>query len=194
MNVTPVISYHNLDSTPTITEAIEKHFDRLRERYPGITACHVAVEIPHRHQRKGRRYSVSIDVHLPQRIIGVGRDPGTNEGHEDAHVAVRDAFRAAVRQLAHTDPRKRRRQRPAMTSPLEGVIVRWHRRNRFGFIRATDGHEVFFTANSYVGDPDEVRNGQHVRFDEAIGTTGPHATSVITVKRSGHRDAATLAS
>lgn len=194
MFATPVISYHNLDSTPTITETIEKHLERLGQRHPRITACRVAVEAPHRHQRKGRLFHVRIEVHLPQRIIAVGRDPGTNEGHEDVHVAIRDAFRAASRQLAHTDPRKKRRQRPAMTSPLEGVVVRWHRRNRFGFIRASDGHEVFFTANSYVGDPDEVKNGQHVRFDEAIGTTGPHATSVITVKRSGHRAAATLAS
>ncbi|MEK6578228.1 MAG: hypothetical protein AABZ55_03295 [Bdellovibrionota bacterium] len=40
-----------------------------------------------------------IDLTLPGREIVVGSDPSLNQAHEDAHVAIRDAFKAARRQI-----------------------------------------------------------------------------------------------
>jgi ribosome-associated translation inhibitor RaiA len=93
------ISFRNMD----VSEALEKRIrtraaelDRLCDR---ITACDVVMEMQHRHQSQGRMFHLSIDLALPGRTIVVRREPGAHHAHEDAHVAVRDAFDSARRQL-----------------------------------------------------------------------------------------------
>ena len=93
------IAFRNMD----VSEALEKRIrtraaelDRLCDR---ITACDVVMEMQHRHKSQGRTFQVRVDLTLPGRSVVVRREPGVNHGHEDAHVAVRDAFDSARRQL-----------------------------------------------------------------------------------------------
>ena len=67
---------------------------------PGrIVSCRVLIEAPHRHHQQGRLYRVRIEIGVPGEHIVVGRSPDEDSAHADPHVAVRDAFRAAKRQL-----------------------------------------------------------------------------------------------
>jgi len=69
------------------------------EVFDGVVGCKVVVEEPHRHHRTGRQFHVRVDVSVPGRDIVVSNDPGDAKAHEDAYVAVADAFDAAHRQL-----------------------------------------------------------------------------------------------
>jgi CBS domain-containing protein len=74
------------------------HVRKLEHFFDGIVACHVVLSGPHRH-RKGGLYRVRIDLTVPGEMIVVDRDAGLDHSHQDARVAVREAFLAARRKL-----------------------------------------------------------------------------------------------
>lgn len=93
------ITFRGMTSSPSIEAAVQRWADRLVQTYDRIQRCSVVVEVPHRSHRHGQTFHVRIEVAVPHRTISVGRDPGRDPGHEDAYVAIADAFRAARRQL-----------------------------------------------------------------------------------------------
>lgn len=50
-------------------------------------------------KRKERRYRVRMQLNMPQGPVIVGSDHPVNLPHEDVYVAIRNAFRAARREL-----------------------------------------------------------------------------------------------
>lgn len=99
MKLTPQITYRDVEPSPALDRSIRASVQRLDRYHPDIMACRVAVEAPHRHQRKGRHYRVRIDLSVPGKELVVGHHPQQNPAHEDLSVALRDAFRAARREL-----------------------------------------------------------------------------------------------
>ena len=93
------ITFRHMDPSPAIEARIRGRAEELVQFYDRITSCRVVVECRHRRHQQGKLFSVSIDLTIPGREIVVGRDPGANHAHEDAHVAVRDAFDALRRRL-----------------------------------------------------------------------------------------------
>jgi ribosome-associated translation inhibitor RaiA len=67
---------------------------KLDEFHPKITSCHVVVDELDRHKHKGNLFSVRIDLHVPGREL-----VATHQHHEDAYVAIGDAFDVMFRQL-----------------------------------------------------------------------------------------------
>jgi len=96
------------DSTPSdaLREAIEKRVDKVRERYGQITSCDVVISEPHKHKNQGNLFHCRIEIHLPGLQAVVDRSPD-DHAHEDAHVAVRDAFDSLERQLEHQRGKQR---------------------------------------------------------------------------------------
>lgn len=93
------ITFRHMDPSPALEERIRGRAEELDQFCERITSCRVVVECRHRHQQQGKLFSVSIDLTVPGREIVVGREAGANHAHEDAHVAVRDAFDALRRRL-----------------------------------------------------------------------------------------------
>jgi hypothetical protein len=87
----------------TTSEAVEADIRAWVEALEGlgerITSCRVTIEAPHQHHHHGGLYRVLIQLALPSHRIIVGRSPGEDHAHEDLHVAIRDAFRAARRRV-----------------------------------------------------------------------------------------------
>jgi len=75
-------------------------FERFRA---GITRCHVTVSEVGRHRRQGRGFEVSVEVRAP----GHEDIVASRQHDEDVHVAVRDAFDAALRQFEAMTKRRR---------------------------------------------------------------------------------------
>ena len=98
MQIPLEINYRNLEPTPALTDAIEKKTAKLEQFYDRITGCHVTLEAPHQHHHKGKQYQVHIRLTLPGKVLAVSHTTG-KQVHEDAYVAIRDAFAAAQRQL-----------------------------------------------------------------------------------------------
>jgi hypothetical protein len=98
-----------LQTTPSaVLEAdIREKVDTLAKLCDRIAGCRVFLEAPPRHHRKGGLFRVRIELDVPGAHLVVGRSPDQDTSHEDAYVAVRDAFRALRRQLEDHVQRQR---------------------------------------------------------------------------------------
>jgi ribosome-associated translation inhibitor RaiA len=106
-----VVSFHNLPPSPALEAAAQAEAATLASVFDRIVSCRVAIEAPHQRSHKGEVYRVRIDLGVPGKHIVVGRAPGDHPEHTDAHLALRDAFDAARRQLlAHAERSRGRAQ------------------------------------------------------------------------------------
>ena len=99
MQTPTTVSFHNLPSSPALEAAAHGAAAALGLVFDRIVSCRVAIEAPHQHRHKGDVYRVRIEINVPGKHIVVGRAPGDHPEHTDAHLALRDAFDAARRQL-----------------------------------------------------------------------------------------------
>ncbi|MFG0333022.1 MAG: HPF/RaiA family ribosome-associated protein [Maioricimonas sp. JB049] len=172
------LSFRNLDHDPVIEQEIHGYVAKLEEFFDRIISCKVVVEAPHQRHRQGNLFQVRIRLAVPRSEIVVDRASGSSPEHEDLHVAVRDAFKSARRQLKDY-VHKLRGEVKTHEEPPQGRIVRIIPDEGYGFIETPDGREVYFHANSLVDIRfDRIEEGTAVRFSEAPGDQGPQATTV----------------
>ena len=101
------ISFRDMEPTPALEKFIRNWVIRLERAYERIEQCDVVIERPHQHRRHGRPVRVRVVVAVPGPDIVVSRDHSLDDSHMDVYVAIRDAFRAARRQLEDRARRKR---------------------------------------------------------------------------------------
>ncbi|HIK53904.1 MAG TPA: HPF/RaiA family ribosome-associated protein [Synechococcales cyanobacterium M55_K2018_004] len=180
MKLPPQITFRNLPASKAVEAKILDHVARLDEFYGRIMSCRVAIELPHRHHQ-GNLYHIRIDLTVPGTELVVNRDPPQHQAHEDIYVAIRDAFDAAERELKRYAQR-RRGEVKAHEIPSHGRIASLFPDEGYGFIEATDGHEVYFHPNSLLNaDFSQLEVGQEVRFAEERGDQGPQASTVRVI-------------
>ncbi len=180
MQVPLHITFRHMDPSPPLEAQIRRRAAELEQFFDRITACRVTLESRHRHGRQGNLFEVRIDLVVPGREIVVGRDSGFNHAHEDAHVAVRDAFDALRRRL-EDHVRDSRGHVKLHAVPDHGRIARLLPDRDGGFIVSSDGHEIYFHRNSVVGGTyDALEVGAEVRFVAREGESdqGPQASTV----------------
>jgi len=120
MNFPLDISFRNMDPSPAVEERIREKAVKLERFHNRIIGCTVVVEAPHRHQHKGKLYSVHIDISVPGKDLIVDRAKPLDHAHEDVYLAVRDAFNAAARRLEdHT--RRMRGDVKTHNAPRDGA-------------------------------------------------------------------------
>jgi cold shock CspA family protein len=113
----------------------------------------------------------------------IDRNPSEDHAHEDAFVAVRDAFAAARRRLQDRRRRQRGQVKLHEASP-EGHVMRVDAEQGFGFIETADGREIYFHRNSVLnGGFERLCVGAPVRFAEEAGEKGAQASTVRLVGR-----------
>ncbi|HET9298925.1 MAG TPA: HPF/RaiA family ribosome-associated protein [Candidatus Polarisedimenticolaceae bacterium] len=201
MILEPRITYRNVHPTPHIERAVRREVAKLDRYAPDITACHVMIEIPHRHHGAPNPYHVRVELTLPGSQIVVGRQPSLHSRAQDLElgelprefaidapdqeiaVSLRHAFDAARRRLQDTVRRQRHAVKEHATSPL-GRVARLFPERGYGFLVAGDGHEVYFHRNSVLdGGFDRLEVGSEVRFAEEHGIDGAQASTVQPVPR-----------
>jgi ribosomal subunit interface protein len=179
MQIPLQITFKNMTSSPAIEGRIREKARKLERFSDRIAGCHVVVEAPHRHQRTGKLYQVSIDITVPPKgDLIVNREHRRDHAHEDVNVAIRDAFDAAVRQL-EDHARKVRGETKMHELPLHGRVVRLF--PDYGFVETSNGLEVYFHRNSVVNNGfDALEAGTEVRLvlAENESAQGPQATTV----------------
>jgi cold shock CspA family protein len=107
----------------------------------------------------------------------------TREENEDAYVAVRDAFDAAVRKLEE-HARRRHGDVKAHATPPTGRIIRIFPDSNYGFIKTSDDREIYFHRNSVLNeDFSRLKFGTEVTFIEEQGKEGPQAARVAISRR-----------
>ncbi|MEW5703672.1 MAG: ribosome-associated translation inhibitor RaiA [Pseudomonadota bacterium] len=99
MEIPLQITFRNMDPSEAIEANVREKTDKLERYFDRITSCRVVIEAPHRHHTKGKLYNVRIDIGVPGKEIVVTHSGPKDHAHEDAYVAIRDAFNAAARQI-----------------------------------------------------------------------------------------------
>ena len=175
------ITFRHMDPSPALEARIRQRADELDRFFDRITACRVVVESGTRRHQQGNVFDVSIDLTVPGAEIVVGRDSGANHAHEDAHVAVRDAFDAARRRL-EDHVRGRRGDVKLHAVPDHGRIARLLPDRDCGFILTAAGDEIYFHRNSVAGGVfDKLEIGAEVRFvaQSSESAQGDQASTVV---------------
>jgi ribosomal subunit interface protein len=88
------ITVRDIPHSEALDALIREKAAKLEALHSRITSCRVVVASEGRHRTQGRAIAVSVDLRVPDHEIVV-----TREHHEDAYVAVREAFDDLGRQL-----------------------------------------------------------------------------------------------
>ena len=186
MQTEPRITFRDIPASPALEDRIRDSIAALERLHPRITACQVVLSSHHRRHHQGGLFHVSIHLTLPEGEVVVTRDPPEHHAHEDAYVAVRDAFAAAGRRLQDHLRRARgvvKYHEPSLYGTVAALLP------DHGFIRsALDGQEIYFHRNSVLdGKFDQLQPGAEVRFalHEGEGEKGVQA-STVTVTGKHH--------
>jgi len=94
MKVPLQIIVRDIPHSDALDARIREDVAKLEEFHPRITSCRVTVSELRKHHHQGRHFQVRIDVRVPGKEIVANRDHD-----EDVYVALRDAFKAARRQI-----------------------------------------------------------------------------------------------
>jgi len=185
MQTQPQVSFHGLVADEEAREAVLDHVTQLDRIWDRITGCHVVITQPHRHHRSGRLYSVRVDLVVPGGEIVVNRDHHVDRAHADVHVAIRDSFLAARRQL-EDHVRRLRGAEKVHTARARGRIARLFPLQGYGFIETADGREIYFHRHAVAGHDDRrIDVGSPVFFTEEEGDDGPQAAFVQLIHPHG---------
>ncbi|KAA6184603.1 HPF/RaiA family ribosome-associated protein [Thiohalocapsa marina] len=181
MKIAPEITFRGMSATDALEADIQEKLEKLDRFFPDIMSARVTVEANHKHHHKGNLYHVRVDLTVPGQELVVSRDPKDHQAHEDAYVAIRDAFAAARRQLENY-ARKLRGNVKTHSPPSHGRVVELVPAMDYGRIETPDGRLVYFHRNSLVdADFDQLEAGAEIRFAEEAGAEGPQASSVHRV-------------
>jgi cold shock CspA family protein len=204
------ITFKSMDSSEMVENWIRKEAEKLETYYSPIMACHVAVEIPHRHHKNGARYHIRIHLKLRHGELVVKREPtlstrlrqlGETEStkqveldaaHKNLRQAIHDAFNAAGRRLR--DYAQRRNGRVKIHETLaEGKVSRLLPEEGHGFLMTPDGREIYFHQNSVLNRAfPRMAIGTRVAFSEEAGEKGAQASTVRILGKRGIRHAPQL--
>lgn len=88
------ISFEGLARSEAIETAVTQHAAKLDQFCDTIMRCRVAIVCDEKHKHQGKPFAVRIDLTVPGHEIVSNR-----HADEDVYVAMRDAFKAASRQL-----------------------------------------------------------------------------------------------
>jgi ribosomal subunit interface protein len=161
----------------SVESLIRDRAAKLERYYRRLVGCEVVVEGPGNRHRSGAPYRVRIDLKVPDHEITVDR-----HNAQDLAVAIRDAFKAAKRQLEDYS-RVRRGEKKLHEEQPRGHVVRLFPEEEYGFIQTPDGREVYFHRNSVL-EPgfEQLELGTEVRFTEERGDEGPQASSLTILR------------
>jgi cold shock CspA family protein len=149
----------------------------------------VALKGPGGHHQTGGLYEVNIRLVLPEgREVDVARTPKADERHSDLAFAINDAFKRARRRLQDKVRRMQGQVKQHEAAQPTGTVARLDERGEFGFLEASDGHEVYFHRNSVLnGAFNKLSVGTRVTFAEEAGEKGPQASTVRLLGKHGMR-------
>ena len=144
---------------------------------PRIIAGYVSIEAPHQHRQRDRLYLVKIKLTVPGGEINVSKQHWHDESHRDVYVAIRDAFQSIRRRLQDRQ-RVVRGDIKSNYRAQRGRVSKIFYQQGYGFLEDELGNEIYFDANSVVGEFDKIQLGQVVKYKKEQGQEGTQASTV----------------
>ncbi len=93
------VTFRRMNASDALEAAVREEAAKLERFHPGIIGCRVAVEAAHHRHVKGSIYLVRIDVTVPGSELVARSETSAPTPHENAYVAMRDAFHEMRRSL-----------------------------------------------------------------------------------------------
>jgi cold shock CspA family protein len=196
MEISPQISFRNIDPSPEIESRIREEISSLETYYPRIMGCRVVVDIPHKHHRFGNPYALRIDLTVPGGEISVNRAPSKYTDRKDIHDAkiskseeikvvhkqlnavINEAFDTA-RRLLQEHIRKQRSDVKMHEVIPHATVTKLFRRKGYGLLRTSTGRQLSFQNQSVLNeDFQRLQVGTKVTYVEEQGAKGPEATLI----------------
>jgi len=115
------ISFRHMKHSETIEGLVRERALKLDTFSDRIIGCRVVVEPAGKHHKLGNPYKVRIDLTVPGEEIVVTGGPSQRSEAKDIHVALRDAFDSARRQLEDYGRRQRGGAKPLATGMAPGT-------------------------------------------------------------------------
>jgi ribosome-associated translation inhibitor RaiA/cold shock CspA family protein len=174
------IAFHNMQPSDAVEAEIRKRAAKLDKIYDRLVGCRVSVEGLHKQHRTGNVYEVHIELMVPGQNLVVSREPHRVKeryANPDVYASVREAFKAAERQLKDFKERQRGEVKPH-EAMLPGRIIQVQSGQDHGFLMTPTGTQLYFHRNSVMDGFDGLKPGDPVNFVEAAGDTGPTASKV----------------
>jgi ribosome-associated translation inhibitor RaiA/cold shock CspA family protein len=175
------IAFHNLQSSEHLEADIRERAGKLTRLYDRLTACRVSVEADHKQHRTGNLYQVHIVMTVPGQELVVSRElhkAKQRYADPDIHTSIREAFKAAERQLKEFKRKLRGEVKPH-DAMFQGQVSQLYPGQEHGFILTSTGTQLYFHRNALMeGAFDALARGTPVHYVETDGDTGPMASKV----------------
>ena len=176
------IAFHNCQHSDAVEAEIRRHVDKLEKRFPHLTGCRVSVEALHNQHRTGNVFDVHVVLSVSGRDLAVSRAPHHAKdrfAHPDLQTSLRDAFKAAERQLDAYKGKPGQDQTAPSGSAVTGQVAQMLPEADHGFILNNLGTQLYFHRDSLTrGGFDKLQVGDKVHYVEEDGDAGPVATKV----------------
>jgi cold shock CspA family protein/ribosome-associated translation inhibitor RaiA len=176
------IAFHNLPPSPDLEALIRQHVDKLVERHSELIACRVSLEALHQQHQTGNVCEVHVTLSVPGRDLAISREPHKAKeryARPDIRTSIRDAFKAAERQLESHKGKQRQDTSKPSASAVTGQVALIEPGQDHGFLLTNTGTQLYFHRDS-VTDADfgSLKPGDVVHYVEEEGDAGPTATKV----------------
>ena len=102
------VTFRRMEPSEALEKRVRKEAEKLEAFSDRILGCQVVLEGVSGRQRKGNLFHVRVNLTVRDEQLVASREQHDNHAHEDAFVAVRDAFLAIQRQLEEYASRRRR--------------------------------------------------------------------------------------
>ena len=99
LQIVPEITFEGSESSDAARAQILSEIERLETHNHRITGCRVKVIAPSHKHRHGSGFQIHIWLTLPPHENIVVDQLASNDAHEHAQVAIKDAFAAVRRQI-----------------------------------------------------------------------------------------------
>lgn len=179
MQTEPIISYRNMDPSPSIDALVTRRIAVLERIHGRITGCEVVLEAPQKRKVEGRVLTARITLHMPGPDLSVERSISHSSARDNLILAVNRAFSAAEKQLKKQKKKMGAVEVKHHPPVLHGEISSLEPELGYGYVRGDDGREVYFQRDGLTSDVwDQLAKGTRLRFRELEGEKGPYAAAV----------------
>lgn len=186
MKVPLEITYRGVEKTDAVEALIHEKVAKLEQVCDHISSCHIAIEKIHDRPSAGSPYRVRLDITVPPGHELVSENNSEGNQYDSLDVVIRDAFKAARRQLKKLNERQHDKVKTHETEDTAGIITKLFADEGYGFLRSLEGREIYFHHNSVLHDDfDRLEIGTGVRFFVEQGDEGPQASTVQIIDKPG---------
>ncbi len=187
MRIPPEISFHGLNRSEHLENLIYNDIAKLEKLSDNLISCRVGIVLEQKSRKTSNPYRVRIEMRFPPgHDLVVNHKSGLKEDTEDLPTVIKNGFKSAQRRLKQQIEKQQGVRKVHPQQETIALITKIFSDEGYGFLRSTDGEEVYFHRNSILNhDFDQLKPGDGVNFTAELGDEGLQASSVMVVDASG---------